>query len=523
MKGRIAIVIAMTALGAAPAGAQARELALGGEVFGTQTDPLTAAARCAELDAAGSGATALFTTQGQLTRDDGSFNFNGVDADVDSERACGLEPGLRVDAKLSADDTGYPDDPEAYAQLLRALSAHLAGRVQRFAIDNEAAVEAHFPDTPERYYEMLRLASTAIHAGNPDALVVDASMSYGSLGVVEVNDLWQQGRRAEALALLQEVQANELGGGPPVKDESDVEAYLAGDKAQRMLRFFELAVANQDAYDVFQFHYYGPSQSLPGMLATVRRLGITRPIEIWELNHRYLDGRPYDDAEHADETARLLLTAAGEGSAWTVFTNLFDRLDHQNFGLLDSSGARRLAFGRFAVISSELSGATAASPLKLPPEAGGYSFERPAGEVLALWSGERAKVGRRLPIDASTVAVASTADGIVRHRRLAGLRAKPTPALVTPDLVQIARAGDGRRRHRLRLRLDCPQDSRFGHCAGMLRVKGAAAEPVPYRLRRGDHDRAVIELQRSRRARKVLAVASRCPDRRRRCASWLKL
>lgn len=504
--------------------------------FGAQIDPVTAPAFCSRLQDDGATVSAQFLSRGVMERNDGSLNRSVIDNRVDALLDCGVEVGLRVATGTAEEENGLPDDLGAYTALLTELSAHLAGRVDHFAIDNETAAPSHWPGSAESYFELVRAASAALRAGNPNATVVDGTMASGSMTAVMVDDLYDRGRFDEAIALAQETQANELGGGAPVTDMASLTDYVTSDKVQRFVRFFELLVGNQSHIDAMQLHYYGPWRSLPEMFDFVRDHGVTVPIELWETNHRYKDGRPFVESEHADEVARLLVSGAGEGSSFTVFSSYLGKEENDAYGLLtfDGTGDRE-ARRTFRSVSEAVTGARAAERLSLPGNAWGYRFERPGvSDVTAFWSDPgRAGVGERLGIDATTAAVATAGIGGVRHVRLDRLEAEGTPRFAEPDLVEIAEAGGRQARKAARLRLTCPDASPTRRCAGEVKLTrrgkgrprklGSAGYSVP----RGESDSVRVRIARHHGKRPkptgATAVADRCTVRSRGgCRSWAR-
>lgn len=524
---------------ASATGARALPNALGSEVVGAQVDPATVIASCPSVRPDTIQTTVLAYNRGRLETAGGAPNFTGVDRDIDAELACGITPLLRLRVGSGDNPDTYPADPGAYAALLTALAAHERGRVERFAIENEVNAPSHWSDTVEAYFALVNLASRAIHAGNPDAIVLDSTFASGGITAVRVNELYQSGDRAGALALLQEDQVNELGGGPKAKTEADVATYLADPKVQKFLRFFDAMLANQNLFDAFQLHYYGPSQHLPAIIDMLRRHGMTKPIETWELNHRYLDGRQFDEEDFANEATRLFATAIGEGSRVTVFSRYADRAENGAIGLTDIAGGSHAVRFAFRTVVRLLGGAQASGPLILPGGAFGYAFERPSGPVAAFWALNGAPVvGRRLGIAATSAAVTGNQATRPHQVRLASLAAGPSPQFAEPDLPVLERVAARRvhrparprpRGRRIFIRVACPEASPFTRCAGVLRVPGRTGRK---RVRLGSR---AIALSRGRshvysvrllgRGRPSAAVADSrpCPGGLRPCRSWVHL
>lgn len=475
---RAIAVIALASLGiallvasAAEAAPQPAERDLGSARFGAQIDPVTAPAFCERLRADDSTATTQFLSRGIMETDAGTLNYAGIDSRVNAVTDCGIEIGLRLGTGVGAADPALPADLAHYTDLLTQLATYLKGRVDTFAIENETAAPGHWPGSAESYFQLVDAASAALHAGNPDASVLDGTMASGSMTAVMVGDLYDQGRYEEAIALAQETQANELGGGAPVTDLPSLTAYVSSDKVVRFVHFFDLLVANQSQIDAMQLHYYGPWRGLPDMFDYVRSHGITIPIEAWELNHRYKDGRPFVEQEHADEVARLIITAAGEGSGFTVFSSYLGNSDNDAVGLLDFTGSTdhqaRFTFGS---VAEELTGATSATRLELPDPAWGYRFERPEGNLVAVWAEPTAAtVGDQLGINSTTAAVSTAGVVGVRHVRLDRFDATATPQFVEADQPMLESTGN-RSRKAVRLQITCPQASPTANCAGKVKL-----------------------------------------------------
>src|SRR5699024_998361 len=75
--------------------------------------------------------------------------------------------------------------------------------VTEFAIENEVNSPYFWDGTPEEYEALARVAAKTIYAANPDALVVDGSVSSAGTGYAVADGLMSQGREAEAVATYQ--------------------------------------------------------------------------------------------------------------------------------------------------------------------------------------------------------------------------------------------------------------------------------------------------------------------------------
>ncbi len=405
------LVAAAAVIAATPAhGATERDLA-GGALFGAQIDPVTAPAFCDRLREDGSHAVSVFLSRGVIERNDGTLNTAAIDNRIEPDRACGLAVGVRVKPTSDPDQKSFLPagaELESYLGLLTQLARHLDGRVASYAIDNEAASQAHFDGTADEYFELLRQSAAALRAGDPDARILDGTMASGNTTAVMVTDLYDQGRYGEAISLAQETQANELGGGAPVTDMASLTAYVTNARVVRSVAFFAGLVANQASLDAFQLHYYGPWRGQIEMIDFVRSHGITLPIETWEVAHRYRDGRPFTEEDFAAETARLLIGSAGEGSAFTIFSSYLGNPDNDAVGLFATDATTpHLARDAFRMVNAQLTGATSAERLPLGGDAFGYRFERPVGgPIAAAWADPHpSRAGGDLAIDASTALI----------------------------------------------------------------------------------------------------------------------
>lgn len=531
---RIAVAAALAGLGLAggPPAAAAPSMRLERPAkVAAEMNPPAIPAFCDELRRDGTTTTIAFLSRGVFERNDGTLNEAGIDARVDPGLQCGLEVAVRVGPKAGGGLSALPADIDHYARLLTELASYLGGRVRRYAIDNETASPAHWDGTAAQYFELVRRSATAIRAGDPDAIILDGTMASGAMSAVMVADLYARGRHADALALAQEMQANELGGGPPVTDMDELAAFVNSPKTARMQSFFAAAVANQNYYDAFQLHYYGPWRGLADMFDFAREHGIEVPIEAWEVGRRFLDGRPFSERGHADDTARMLATAAGEGSAWSMLYSYLGSAENDMFGLLSFDGSTdHEARYSYREAVAALSGATSARRLDLSGDAWGYRFAKPDGELVGAWSdpGRTIGIGDELIRRATTAAVTDGRDGHVRHVRLDRLALGGMPQYLRPDLPLLHQVGRAGLKRRVRVRVECPTASRGRRCRGTVVLSRRSARPQPvgrhrFDLRRGAARTLRIRVRGRGRARRATAYARPCGLTHGRCRSWTRL
>jgi hypothetical protein len=496
---------------------------------GALTDPPLLASNCERIKEDGGQTTVIGAVMTRIVKSPGVYDFSGVDAQVGAAIACGIDPAIRVFAEPSnSDDRGLPDDLDAYGAFFGALVGHMKGRVERFGVENEVIAPNHWKDTPAQYFQLLQVAADAAHAANPDAIILDSVSSSGGFSIIEARKQWLAGDLEGALATIQESQKNDLGGGPYLTSTDQVPAYLSVPKVLKMQEFYDQLVAHRDLIDALQLHYYGPASSLPSVVAMVRADGLDMPIEIWELGHRYLDGRPFEQAGQADESTRLIATAVGEGARYVVLQQYFDKLDNQMYGLIDGTGNSRQA--RFAVRNtlSMLRDTTSAYRLRAGDGTDGYRFDRPGGWRRVLWSaGADLKPGRKLAIRSTTVALTGNTGGTV-HVPVGSVVVGSSPQWLEPDMLEIWRQ-PAKRKGFVRVKVHCPTASPTRFCRGWIKVRGGKGKRKlvaarKYKLARGVT--RVIEIRRKRtkaKAKVIFATPFSCPGKVRTCRSWQNL
>jgi hypothetical protein len=511
-----------------PGAARATEFPEGIEA-GALTEPNLLLSNCERIREDGGRTSVIGAVMTRIVKSPGVYDFSGVDGQVNTAIACGIDPAIRVFAQPSnSDDRGMPDDLDAYATFFGTLVGHMKGRVDRFGVENEVIAPNHWKDTPAQYFQLLQTAADAAHAANPDAIILDSVSSSGGFSIIEARKQWLAGDLEGALATIQESQRNDLGGGPYLTSTDQVPAYLSVPKVLKMQEFYDQLITHRSLIDALQLHYYGPASSLPAVIAMVRADDLDMPIEIWELGHRYLDGRPFEQTGQADESTRLIATAAGEGSRYTVLQQYFDKPDNQMYGLIDDQGNSREA--RFAVRNtlSMLRGTTSAYRLRAGNGTDGFRFDRPGGWRRVLWStGDAVKPGGKLGVRSTTVAVTGNTGGTA-HLPVASVRLDSSPRWIEPDMVEIWRQRT-KRKNLVRVKMSCPTASPTRYCRGWVRFRGGKGKRKliaarKYKLGRGTT--RVISIRRKRisaKAKVIFATPFSCPGKARHCRSWKNL
>ena len=496
---------------------------------GALTDPPLIASNCERIREDGVGTSVINAVMTRIVKSPGVYDFASIDSQVNAAISCGIDPAMRVFAEpSSSDERGMPDDLDAYGAFFGALVGHLKGRVGRFGVENEVISTTHWTDTPAGYFQLLRVAADATHAANPDAIIRDSVSSSGGFSIIEARKQWLAGDLEGALATIQESQTNDLGGGPYLTSTSQLPAYLSNAKVMKMQEFYDQLVAHQDLIDALQLHYYGPASSIPATVAMVRADGFDMPIEIWELGRRYLDGRPFQQHGHADESTRLITTAIGEGARYVVLQQYFDKPENEMYGLIDGDGNSRQA--RFAVRNtlSMLRDTRSAERLRAGSGTDGYRFDRPGGWRRVLWAtGDELKPGKALGIRSTTVAVTGNQGGTT-HLPVSSVTIGTSPQWFEPDMVEIWRQ-PARRKGFARVKARCPVASPTRYCQGWIKLWGGKGNRTlvaagKYRIGRGTTRVTGIRRKRTRaKARVIFATPFSCPGKLGNCRSWQKL
>jgi len=402
-----------------------------GALIGAQVGPEQAEVLCDRLRQDGAAATILWLRQGDVDQGSGRYAWDALDSQVDALRACGLEVALHVQARGQGELSTMPQDPDEYTRFLTALVTHLRGRVRRYAIENEAVSATSWSDSPQSYFQLLDLAYPVIKSADPQAIVLDSGLSSAALGIARAHDLYQAGQRSEALRLVQQTLAESAGGlaSRSPRTEADLEALFQDPVAARVIAWLPLLVQHQHSYDALQVHYYGPPQQLPDLIHWLREQGIDRPLEAWELGRRYQGQVAFDETAHAQEAARLMVTAAGEGSRLSIFVRFLEWQQKGLPGLVTKQGARPAATA-FRVVANSLNGFQSAERVDLGPGVWAYRFTRPQGDLYVVWTdGDQATVS--LPLAGPSVSVTDI-EGRATTADPARLLIGPSPVVVSP-------------------------------------------------------------------------------------------
>lgn len=399
-------------------------------LLGSYVRPQDIPLYCEQLQRYHVGFTWMQVPWSLLEPEKGRFSWETADRVLQDALDCGLEVGVHVHARSPwatlptppyvgrTPPSTPPKNLEDYYDFLYAVASRYKGKVARYSIEEEAHADGiYFAGTPEQYMQMLATANRAIHDADPEAIVQDSGLSSSGVGVLYAHSLVEAGKPDEAAQFLAHwfshySPARVKGEALSFDTEADLQALFSQDEVQRLLTWTDLLWSDYAGdYDVQQIHYFGPWDVMPEILAWLHEQmsagGSDKPIEFWEFGYGWDDMRTYDPQAHAQDEAKLMAMAIGEGVlralSWQ-FTDYAAFGGHP--GLVTDQGPRPAAQA-FGVTAEKLNGTTHSERLMLGEGLWGYRYENPTGTVYALWSDAPAKVS--LPVSDTAVIVTDIA------------------------------------------------------------------------------------------------------------------
>jgi len=300
----------------------------------------------------------------------GQWNFAVLDAGIDAAQRCGVDLGIKLFASRDfwgvqpggqAKGSRPPRDIEAYAAWVRAVVERYRGRVRAYALENEVIAPAFWDADYEAYLSLWQRGYEAIKAADPEAIVVDFGMTSQSYGVAVARWRYEHGDLAGAMAWLNRyfVRRDPL----HVTNENELKAALLTPEAQRIYDVMLDHFAHPTLYDAYQLHFYEPWDLLSDIFDWVRARmaehGGVKPIEVWEIGYAWHDDPSYDPQRHGLDTAKLLVTALGEGASRVYYLPYAStrarngRLETVR-ALVDAQGEPRPAFFSYRATVAQL-------------------------------------------------------------------------------------------------------------------------------------------------------------------------
>ncbi len=407
---------------ATPSGGTA-PVALGeGLIFGAQVSPKEIGAVCSQAQELGVKATVVWIPWNILEPQKGNYRWDVLDNALGSLERCGITNfGIHfqsrsrwatVQAPGGGDEqspSSPPKDMDDYYQVLFDLATHLKGRVKRYSVENEASATWPSSSPIETYFQMLDTAYKAIKAADPDAIVMDSGTGSNGFGFLIADTLLKEGRDQEAVQFVNEYYINFPIGRKPIDMSSaaDIQQFMTDPILQRVLEWMPMLFANQSR-DALQIHFYNGWQKLLPVIEWVRQqqqaAGVDRPIELWELGYGWQNPDTLDRTAQAQDTVKLLAIAAGEGSKFTIYWPLLDKVERRTPGLVYTNGEITPAGVAYRVTVQMLAGSTSAQRVDLGnPAVWAYRFTRDGRDTYVVWGTASATVS--LPIEAATVTI----------------------------------------------------------------------------------------------------------------------
>jgi hypothetical protein len=351
--------------------------------------------------------------------------------------SCWVTGGQRGDTRGDKRKTisTMPEDLDAYQAFVRAVvERYRPLGVRRYAIENEVNARNFWDGTPQQYEQLLRLGAQAVHAADPQALVLDSGIASPIYGTAVAARLLEQGHGDAAVAAYRRYYARRGSQYPQVATVEDLRRVLGRSLVRRGLDYLAATqrLAAAHVFDVYQLHYYEPWDNVPALLDYLRQtLPAGLPVEAFEVGMFWRggpDGQRDDQRLRAAEAAKVvaLLLAGGVRQVTWLPTGAHDEGDGElHFGLLDGAGAVRPAGEVVRRLADTAVGTTWKGLAS--GRARGIVFGKGNKSTLVVWSDQ----GTTLPGTPPAGAKASTLSGAPAQWGAGGLRLGSEPVLVS--------------------------------------------------------------------------------------------
>jgi hypothetical protein len=356
--------------------------------------------------------------------------------------SCWITGGQRGEKRGEKGKTisAMPEDLDAYQAFVRdVVDRYRPLGVRRYAIENEVNARNFWAGTPAEYEQLLRLGSQAVHAVDPGAQVLDSGIASPVYGTAIAARLLEQGRDTEAVAAYQRYYARRGSQYPPVRTAEDLGGVLRRDLVRRGLDYLEVTqrLAREEAFDVYQLHFYEPWDNVPALLDYLRQTRpTTMPVEAWEVGMFWRGGpdqQRNDQRLRAGEAVKVvsLLLAGGVRRVTWLPTGAHDEGDGEgelHFGLLDGAGTPRPAGEAVRRLAASAAGTTWKGVAA--GQTSGAAFGKAGETTLVVWSDQGAVLRGAAP----SKATASTLGGASVPWGADGLRLGAEPVLISVPL-----------------------------------------------------------------------------------------
>lgn len=301
----------------------------------------------------------------------------------------------------------------------RELAGRFAGRVRNYIIENELDHEVKRRPglTYAAYEKVLATACQAIKGVDPSLLVMNHGPSGYGLGLTQTAELWDAGRREEAIAFYDEYMKDLKHEQWPNTVE-ELGMWLSKPQTKLQIAFVRESLSHFDHYDVYQFHHYQNWTMLDCTLNWIKKQmavsGRTLPVVATEIGYRtatkpgtnwrgeptrWLDRSRYDGEEHARSVVKKFTILAGYGITeiqyWPYrMWRQYQGEEGPSVGLYrgsDEEFVEGTAIQAYRTFSRLLGGGRYDRPIDTPEGVWAHRFLTDAGPVVVVWTDEGAR------------------------------------------------------------------------------------------------------------------------------------
>jgi len=303
-----------------------------------------------------------------------------------------------VRGQANKTESTMPLDMAAYRQFVGdVVRRYTPYGVHQYAIENEVNAPQYWRGTPEEYVELATAAAEAVHAANPDAVVVDSGISSVAYGFGVVDRLVQAGRNDEAIAAYNAYFQRRIGTrGRKIPEVDTIETLRTALDNETNVRNVAFLAATEQLIDdgvvqLRQVHYYEHFDGVPALLDYLAaQTPVDVPIEAWEVGQFWRDGDG-DDVSRAEEVVKVSTMLLAGGIRQVMWLPLGYNPNNRagsevRYGLLDPDGTEREAGRMFESLAVAARGATV-TPVRRDGLIG-VAFQQGGESTLVVWSGE---------------------------------------------------------------------------------------------------------------------------------------
>ncbi|MFY1698815.1 hypothetical protein [Solwaraspora sp. WMMA2101] len=295
-------------------------------------------------------------------------------------------------------ESTMPLDMAAYQRFVGEVVRRYAPYgVRQYAIENEVNAQQYWRGTPEEYVTLVTAAAEAVHAADPDAVVVDSGISSVAYGFGVVDRLVRAGRDDEAIAAYNAYFQRRIGTrGRKIPQVETIETLRTALDNETNVRNVAFLAATEQLIDdgvvqLRQVHYYEHFEGVPALLDYLAAENPADvPIEAWEVGQFWRDGDG-DDISRAEEVVKVSTMLLAGGIRQVMWLPLGYNPNNRagsevRYGLLEPDGTEREAGRMFESLAIAARGATV-TPVRRDGLIG-VAFQQGAESTLVVWSSE---------------------------------------------------------------------------------------------------------------------------------------